>query len=333
MSRPKTHRRRGSGRSGGFTLVELLVTVTIITILATVVLAAIHLTRQSAREARTRSTIRKLDQIIMARWESYRTRRVPISTAGVHPNVALRNRLDALRDLMRMEMPERWSDVSGGPIVTGLDRPSLSAAYLAKCQAATPSDTYASAECLYMIVSAAGADARGQFHESEIDDVDGDGFREFIDGWGNPIQFFRWAPGFTESDIQARTFFLNPNPPPRYAPNQTEVQDAAENDHDPFDQRRLHARIYDTDGNYYGGYRLVPLIYSAGADGIYDLNRHDEYVFQGDPYSYMDSGGNREPNRSGSPIDQDNTSKTATGSANGSEDHFDNIHNHRIEAR
>ena len=32
--------------------------------------------------------------------------------------------------------------------------------------------------------------------ESEIGDIDGDGMREVLDGWGNPIAFLRWAPGY-----------------------------------------------------------------------------------------------------------------------------------------
>ena len=44
-------------------------------------------------------------------------------------------------------------------------------------------------------------EAREQFNESEIGDVDEDGCPEFIDGWGRPIMFLRWAPGF-RSDLQ-----------------------------------------------------------------------------------------------------------------------------------
>ena len=62
----------------GFTLVELLVTITIIGMLAGMMLGALQMARNSAREAATKATIAKLNSIIMQRYESYMTRRVPI---------------------------------------------------------------------------------------------------------------------------------------------------------------------------------------------------------------------------------------------------------------
>src|SRR5512144_1810865 len=58
-----------------FTLVELLVTIVIITLLAAIALGAINSARQTAREAKTKALIAKLNQIIMQRYESYTTRR------------------------------------------------------------------------------------------------------------------------------------------------------------------------------------------------------------------------------------------------------------------
>jgi hypothetical protein len=60
-------------------------------------------------------------------------------------------------------------------------------------------------------------------HPSQVGDIDGDGLKEFWDGWNRPIAFIRWAPGF-ESLIQTRATRddkspLNPDPldPTRYA--------------------------------------------------------------------------------------------------------------------
>ncbi len=54
-----------------------------------------------------------------------------------------------------------------------------------------------------MVITLATADgeARTLFGENSIGDTDGDGAPEFVDGWGHPINFLRWAPGF-ESQIQ-----------------------------------------------------------------------------------------------------------------------------------
>ncbi|HIQ21075.1 MAG TPA: type II secretion system protein [Planctomycetes bacterium] len=309
---------------GGFTLAELLVTITIIGILASLMLAAVQATRSSARVAKTKATIAKLHSIIMPMYESYRTRRVPIRTAGMNPKDAARLRLVVLRDLMRMEMPDRWSDVLNPPLVAGVRRPSLQLAY-ARSYTSNTSTTYGSAECLYLIVTIGNPEARERFSESEIGDADGDGNPEFIDGWGNPIYFLRWAPAFNDSDLQ-------PNIVPPGQLGQVSWNDpsldplkanAAESDHDPFDPYKIDR----------GAWRLVPLIVSAGPDGIYDISfsvlvdgssgNQIPYEYRGDVYAHG----------IGLPADLDNTSVTATEPKNGQLDHYDNIHNHRIQAQ
>lgn len=337
-----SHRRDVHGKSplgrchgrvpAGFTLTELLVVVVILGMLAALVFGALQAGRESARIARTRATIAKLHNIIMAQYESYRTRRVPVNTAGMTPPQAARitpqqlaeARLEMLRALMRLEMPERWTDVvfdpqnplSNNP---ALGRPQPNPAMVTKTIAGTPPETVAwrvpwptlaqryyrtylrqfqqadrdfkvinenaPAECLYLIVSASPENL-AQFHENEIGDTDGDGLMEFLDGWGRPIYFLRWAPGFNDSDLQ-------PNIPPM------SPADAAKTDHDPLDSRRVDPAAW----------RLVPLIYSAGRDGQYDVAFDPEetaYVWKNDTYAQTFG----EPTGSG---------------------FFDNIHNHRLE--
>lgn len=61
----------------------------------------------------------------------------------------------------------------------------------------------ARSEALYgFLVESPGAlVGRDSFKDSEVADTDGDGMPEFIDGWGNPILFFRW-PTYYNSDVQ-----------------------------------------------------------------------------------------------------------------------------------
>ena len=87
-------------RRRAFTLVELLVTITIISILAGMILGALHAARNSAREAATKATIAKLNTIIMRR------SRVVYDATGTDcdpaRNLAGRRvlmRLNAIRDL------------------------------------------------------------------------------------------------------------------------------------------------------------------------------------------------------------------------------------------
>ena len=209
--------RRPAARAarGGFTLVELLITVSIVAILAGMMMFAMYTAQEAARRQKTKALITKLNDIIMQRYDEYRTRRVPITIPpGTPPSTIAKLRLDGLRDLMRMEMPDRWTDVFDPPVATYLTtRPSINVAYYNAFTsiaggtlpvANSPIYDHQGAECLYMIVMQAVAqigDARDVFKPADIGDIDDDGFPEFKDAWGMPIEFIRWAPGF-QSDLQ-----------------------------------------------------------------------------------------------------------------------------------
>ncbi len=111
-----------------FTLVELLVVIAIIGIMAGMVLFSLAGAQQDALAARTRSTISKLNDVILQEWEKFRYRsvRVDIPSEWLRPTVggsgivgqpplspreSSRLRLIALRDTMRMELPDRMSDI------------------------------------------------------------------------------------------------------------------------------------------------------------------------------------------------------------------------------
>ena len=189
---------------------------------------------------------------------------------------------------MVMELPDRWSDVllntvpatlsgfndSRRPIY--LDPASLSAngrtdlgeAYLRRYNAlaATNRDVLMEnqgAECLYMVIMVATGEgeARALFGESSIGDTDGDGGAcEFVDGWGHPISFLRWAPGF-ESPIQLDANQLG-------AQTDSNWLRSAASDHDPYDLFRADQSAF----------RLVPLIFSAGRDETYGILVLNGYV-------------------------------------------------------
>jgi len=219
-----------------FTLVELLVVIVILTILGSLSLAGLNVGRQRAKVDATASTIRKLNETVMEQYESYPSRIIASGTSG----------LNQLRRIMVEEMPDTWSDVftvASGSCKTAPGRAYARYKQLTLSNAAKLSDN-ASAECLYMIVTRSGYDpsALDQFRPLEVGDTDGDGLREFLDAWGNPILFIRWAPGFST---------LSPVQEP----------DSTKN-HDPLDSSFA-------DPN---GYALYPLIVSRGADGLIGLN-------------------------------------------------------------
>ena len=366
MMNGRTHARRAAGRRGGFTLVEMLVAVTIIGLLSAMVLAGLNSARETAKIDKTKHLITKLHYIIMAKYDSYRTRRVSmdladyVNTTGYYSDFGdrwtarlARARVNAIRELMRREMPDRWSDVYDDSITLLPNRPALSERYLRVYQNAMTTaggDTAkqkavlqnAGAECLYMIVMNI-PEAAEQFHASEIGDIDDDGLPEFHDAWGRVIEFVRWPVGFVNHENLEALNKGGSEPqgpagvedePPLFWDSPSELQSGdRDTEPDPFDPRRVAG------GFAVYSFAVYPLIYSAGPDGQYDTyqgyadstNPSDAIQYRVvngilDPYDpnelSPDSDG-RKLCYVGQPRDESPTNKELN--------HYDNIHNHRLE--
>lgn len=108
-----------------FTLVEVMVVLVLISILSTMVMTAVQGVTQNARLARTRSIIAVIDSVLQEQYESYKYRPLavvipdlnkPVPGQGIFsyqlmPSEAARVRLNMLRDLQRMELPDRINDI------------------------------------------------------------------------------------------------------------------------------------------------------------------------------------------------------------------------------
>ena len=89
-------------KPAGFTLVELLVALVIVSILAALSLSGLAVVRRRAKEDATRTTIRKIHEVIVPMYESYLDKRVP---AGV-------DQLRGGRLRLALEMPDNFMEFS-----------------------------------------------------------------------------------------------------------------------------------------------------------------------------------------------------------------------------
>ncbi|MBI85919.1 MAG: hypothetical protein CMJ81_22205 [Planctomycetaceae bacterium] len=323
------HARRSvfTARRNAFTLVELLVSILIVSILSGLVLFTMTGAMEVAYREKTRSRIVKLDRVIAGLWNSYFSRRIFFDVDSVidpaqYPNIEaftadaknlrnLRNqrRLDVLRELLRTELPDRKADVEDPPADSSV-RSAVAQAYYdfsdsveregpAEDGISGWTEKYQGAECLYMIITLNARPGPRGFtilSDDEVGDVDDDGMPEILDAWGMPIEFLRWAPGLV-------------------SPKQTRDRSKP----DPFDPHNVYAEQQGT-------FVLYPYIYSAGPDRIYDTRiglsdvagmfNYSKTLPRNDPYYKTEDGV-----QIGEPIDFDDDGKL---------DNADNIHNHLI---
>ena len=326
--------RDGRSRDGrhGFTLAELLVVIAIIGFLSAIGFGALQQARKSTAIDRTKRTVTKIHYLLMEKLDSYRTRRVDIdineyasalpyvsgvSKANTEAGKIARAKLSAIRDLMRMEMPDRWSDVvTSSPEDTPAKEQKIALVYNSSGSRPVPALlkryrrgyfnakpetvlTNASPELLYMIVMGMPGAAE-QFHSTEIGDTDDDGLREFIDAWGNPIRYLRWPAGFVPPD-PSKDFDVI-----------TDLNDNEKRDY------------FDTLGVYPEDFTIFPLVYSAGPDEIYDIDIVDKLnliLINGDLRTCVSPSG--DPSNIGMPLDEDSDGYG----------HYDNITNHALDNR
>lgn len=114
----------------GFTLVELLVVISIIGFMSGMFLVAYRGASQESNIQKTRSTVQKISEVLNARMDEYINYPIALRTAtsALPPNVVSwdgsketvsvlreRGRLLVLRDLIRMEMPDHPDDLKCTP--------------------------------------------------------------------------------------------------------------------------------------------------------------------------------------------------------------------------
>jgi len=312
---------RSSSRRRAFTLTELLIVIAIIGIITGIGLSAMAGAIELAREQRTRAIIGKIDQLVMERYESYRTRAVPISAttrqaAYANPKQAATNRLNGVRELMRMELPDRISDIvnmSTTPpslqlrATAGLSASSLQRSYFRSAVRAVGGNAsnlgkwdsaHQGSECLYLIISTmhdGDKNALDFFSSDEIGDTDGDGMKEILDAWGTPIEFLRWPAGYSEHPgTDGKWGVANTDDDNNGTQDDiTEAGWPGSDDQNPPVPITSHTPNYfkapdpfdplKVDPNWGTSnpqpFALRPLIFSAGRDKIYDVSVESSLIY------------------------------------------------------
>lgn len=363
----------GHCRRVGFTLVELLTVIVIISVLGTISVAALRGTQTVAKANKTKGTIQKLDTALMAVYESYEERFEKILDEAVNysgfpamPPTPRAREVAKLKqhliwDLMRMEMPSHLAEIDLSksppidllpikyklstdpnpadptsttnihvkePVVLGYYRRAFQAAI-----ARNPDTKNSSSELLFMIIANLNPEALEHFSGTEIDDTDGNGLLEFVDGWGYPIRFLRAASGFSDTDRQAdvvryANFTLDPAAADWNGEQPKKIMDADWNNEQASDPDLLKAfrravqrwpDPFDPNNNVNRTWFLYPVIISAGPDHELDLVFGKGGSGIAPPTVADDINPFNYP--LGSPSDTNN---------NGVLEHYDNIHNHQI---
>jgi prepilin-type N-terminal cleavage/methylation domain-containing protein len=387
-------------RHRGFTLMEVLVVISIIGLLAVVLVTSMYGAAETARRMRSQQTVTKIHNLLMPRWESYQTRKLPTLykttviqanqvNAGVktRPTMAI-IKLWALRELIRMEIPDRYRDLTFRPAFLTVSNggnsempwyPDLSRLYQKEIQewsgtplSSTVQQTNEPAECLYLTVTVGSQDRQAMFNSftaDEMGDTDRDGMPEFVDGWSRPIQFLRWAPGFvsdqqpvfsiSSKDPSVNQYAKGLPPDPQnpdnffsHFPVMVQIANSTTgntspyafvNYHDAFDPLEVDPRLNQNPmPNPERGFNLIPLIMSAGADGVVGTNPTDDPNASDGFGLYWGLAQTLQPNAS-SPMGSDDdpymtyapqgSKQTVQRGAPNGPASYDNVHNHLLGTR
>jgi type II secretory pathway pseudopilin PulG len=179
-------------RLDGFTLVELLVVIGLITTMMTMVALLIGNMLDTSRTSATRTTITKVHRMIEERRDGfmrYQLKRgeinaalVKISNYPTSPQLTSRETrrlatIVARKMLYKRAFPQNSADLAPN--------------------SANIVNTADNSEYLYWLLTSGTtfgvpSEGDGRFLASELGDTDGDGLIELIDGWGEPLRFYRW---------------------------------------------------------------------------------------------------------------------------------------------
>ena len=319
MRRLVIHQSVQSRRSG-FTIVELMMVVGILLFLIATSAIVVRNIGNKAREKATMATIVKVNGLVQDRVEAMRkaldstkNQQQIKSLVGQKYN-ALVSSLGAKyrglpqpvveilvrKDIFRQNLPQY---IAENPSVdTAMD--NLIGAPGTAGNVGTDAGASISSEYLYYIltnhetygVPPVGEDA---FTTTEVADTDGDGLKEFVDGWGKPLRFYRWPTrlikpdGVTIDRANASVFFDGLPSASAAGFNEADPLNVDADDpqgriqHEDNRSGNLLTPLFNASASYSAGEYAtmntywVPLIVSAGEDGILGLYEPSDEINNG----------------------------------------------------
>ncbi len=196
MSRPSISSRPSTRR--GFSLIEILVVIGLIAFLTAAMVAVVPRVANSAKVAATKATIKKVDEMLNDRINGFRRwiqKQDQQAGSGVPSYVDLGvlaqvgNNIPVAKTICIKQLFSRTFAQTYSELQSSIQT--------ANPRGGSHQPVTDSAECLYLFLTQGPLfdtepPSAADLKAIETADTDGDGIPEIVDGWGQPLRYWRW---------------------------------------------------------------------------------------------------------------------------------------------